>query len=182
MKEFASGAVAFVAAIIGSTSLSGCASSSPPSFEPAKLGATERVHSFDGIYLASQPAPDDLKAAKEAGVKTVLNLRKKEEVDWDEKAVAEGLGLEYDSIPFGATAELTDEVFDETRKILRDAAKRPILVHCASANRVGAVWLAYRVLDDGVPFEAALEEAKQAGLKTAALEEKAKAYIEKQKR
>jgi uncharacterized protein (TIGR01244 family) len=185
MKQSASRAVLSITSMVGSCFLGACASreESAPTFEASKLGAMERVHSFDGIYLASQPAPDDLKAAKEAGVRTVLNLRRKEEVvDWDEKVVAEALGLEYDTVPFGAATELTDDVFDETREILRDTAKRPILVHCASANRVAAVWLAYRVLDDGVPLDAALEEAKAAGLKVTAFEEKARAYIEKQRK
>jgi uncharacterized protein (TIGR01244 family) len=191
MKPSASGDVSFSAAailvaivILGSFVPGGCASpeASAAKFQPAKLGATERVHSFDGIYLASQPSPDDLKIAREAGVKTVVNLRKKEEVEWDEKAVVTGLGLEYDNVPFGSAAELTDDVFNETRRILGDSSKKPLLLHCASSNRVGAVWLAFRVLDEGVPYEKALEEAKAAGLKTAALEEKAKAYIEKQKK
>ena len=185
MKQSASRAVPCITSVVVSCLLGACESpeESAPTFETSKLGAMERVHSFDGIYLASQPAPGDLKVAREAGVKTVLNLRRKDEVvDWDEKVVAEGLGLEYDTVPFGVATELTDDVFDETRGILRDTAKRPILVHCASANRVAAVWLAYRVLDDGVPLDTALEEAKAAGLKVTAFEEKARAYIEKHRR
>jgi uncharacterized protein (TIGR01244 family) len=184
MKQLVSGAVALSIGIIAPCVLGGCASGkeSRARLEPAKLGATERVHAFDGIFLASQPEPDDLKAARDAGVKTVVNLRKGDELKWDEKAVIEGLGLEYHSVPFGTAAELTDDVFTETRKLLADTSKRPLLLHCASANRVGVVWLVHRVVDDGVPYEKALEEAKAAGLKAAPLEEKAREYIEKQKK
>jgi hypothetical protein len=43
---------------------------------------------------------------------------------------------------------------------LRKPGERPLLLHCASANRVGAVWLAHRVLDGGLSYDAALREAE----------------------
>ena len=69
-------------------------------------------------------------------------------------------------------------MLDRTREVLSDHERKPILVHCASANRVGAVWLAHRVLDDGLAYEAALAEAKTVGLKAPALEQRAKEYID----
>lgn len=78
--------------------------------------------------------------------------------------------------------KLTDKVFDETRKLLNDKAKRPLILHCASANRVGAVWLAHRVLDGGLKYEEALSELKTVGLKLPAFEQKAKDYIERKKK
>jgi protein tyrosine phosphatase (PTP) superfamily phosphohydrolase (DUF442 family) len=72
-------------------------------------------------------------------------------------------------------------VFDATRKLLVEA-ERPILVHCASANRTGAIWLVFRVLDTGLEYDAALAEAKQSGLRSAAFEAKAKGYIDRAQR
>jgi protein tyrosine phosphatase (PTP) superfamily phosphohydrolase (DUF442 family) len=69
-------------------------------------------------------------------------------------------------------------VFVEARKQLK-AAERPILLHCGSANRVGAVWLPYRVLDAGLAWDAALAEAKTIGLRTPALEAKAMDYVQR---
>ncbi|MBI1312566.1 methyltransferase domain-containing protein [bacterium] len=51
------------------------------------------------------------------------------------------------------------------------------MVHCASANRVGAVWLAHRVLDAKIPVEASLAEARAVGLRTSAYEQRAYEYI-----
>jgi ubiquinone/menaquinone biosynthesis C-methylase UbiE len=51
------------------------------------------------------------------------------------------------------------------------------MLHCGSANRVGAVWLTYRVLDQGVPIETAIEEAKTIGLRSPEYEAKARDYI-----
>lgn len=65
-----------------------------------------------------------------------------------------------------ATSVLTDAVFDETRAWLTDDGKKPLLLHCHSANRVGAIWLAHRVLDDGLMLAAAEREATLVGLNT----------------
>lgn len=146
--------------------------------EPYSCGSIEKMHTYGGVFLATQPQQADFKQAKEGGIKTVINLRQKEELPWDEEAFVTGLGLEYHNVPFKAPAELTDEVFDRTRSLLGDAAKKPILLHCASANRVGAIWLAHRTLDGGLSYERALEEARVVGLKLPAFEEKAKAYID----
>ena len=145
--------------------------------EPYQCGTVQRIHTLGGVFLASQPATEDFKHAAEGGIKTVLNLRKDGELDWDEKVTVEKLGMSYHALPFKAPAELTDDVLDEARKFLNDTANRPLLVHCASANRVGAVWLAHRVLDAGLSFEEAELEAKQVGLKLPAYTERVKQYI-----
>lgn len=147
--------------------------------EPYACGQVERVYTLGGVFLASQPTADDFLQAKEGGIKTVINLRHPDEVDWDEAALVKGLGMEYHNLPFKAPDELTDQVFDQARKLLAQEEKRPLLMHCSSANRVGAVWLAHRVLDDGLDYEAALQEAKTVGLKLPAYEEQAHDYIQR---
>ena len=148
-----------------------------PQLEPAALGSTENVHRFGDIWLASQPGKDDLEIAKELPIRTVVNLRKKNEVDWDEEAAVRALGMLYQGIPFQTPEELTDAVFDAARRALTDKENAPLLLHCASANRVGTIWLAHRVLDDGLAYEAALREAEAVGLKNPAFRDRAKEYI-----
>ncbi len=148
--------------------------------EPYTCGTVQRLHTLDGIFAGSQPAADDLRHAKENGIRTILNLRpKSEDPGFDEAALVAELGLEYELIPFAAPAELTDEVFERARAVLRDTSRRPVFLHCHSGNRVGAIWAAYRALDGGLSWDAALEEAKQVGLKTPALEQRAKEYVDK---
>ena len=153
----------------------------PKKLEPAKCGSVKQLHVLDDIYLAGQPTAADFQEFKKRGVKSVLNLRTKEELDFDEAKTLKSLGLEYHHIPIASPDSLTDENFDKLRKLLNEKEQRPMVMHCASASRVGAVWLAHRVLDDGLTYEAALAEAKTVGLKTPALEAKAKDYIAKQK-
>jgi hypothetical protein len=55
------------------------------------------------------------------------------------------------------------------------------MLHCGSANRVGAIWLAHRVLNDGVELQTAREEAKEVGLRTVGYEQRALQFIAKEK-
>lgn len=143
----------------------------------AQLGATRNVHSCGSLLVAGQPAPEDVEVIKAKGIKRVVTLREAGEIDWDEAALVKRAGLDFIAVPFALPDSLTDQVFDKVRGLLRDADKTPTLLHCGSANRVGAVWLTHRVLDQGVPLEAALAEARQIGLKTPAYEERAREYI-----
>lgn len=152
---------------------------STTALEPYTCGTIERLHTQGGVFLASQPAADDFRDAKAGGVRTVIDLREPGELtDFDEPAVVGALGLAYHNFGFKAPETLTDSVFDGARAVLNDPQARPILMHCASANRVGAIWLAHRVLDGGLTWEAALEEARTVGLRTPAYEERAKAYVD----
>ncbi len=145
--------------------------------EPATCGTIQRLHTWNGLFLASQPSADDLAQAKSNGIKTVLNLRKPgEPIGFDEAAVVQQLGLTYVTLPFSNKDELTDAVFDRARELL-NGIERPALVHCASANRVGALWLAWRTLDGGLALDAATAEAKSVGLKTPEFEARAKEYV-----
>ena len=147
--------------------------------EACKLGSTYNVHRLGKVYLAGQPSADDFAIAKKDGIKTVINLRMPGEMRFDEKGVLKELRIEYHYLPFAAPDTLKDEIFEKSLKVLGDKKKQPVLLHCASANRVGAIWLVHRVLTDKVPFDKALKEAKEVGLRFPPYEDKAKAYIEK---
>ncbi|MBX3441152.1 MAG: protein tyrosine phosphatase family protein [Planctomyces sp.] len=149
----------------------------PAKLEPAKCGEIDRLHRFGDIFLASQPREEDFKLLKREGVRTVINLREDEEIDWDERAAVERLKLDYEHVPIGSLNKLTDETFDRLRELLLQASERPVVLHCAVANRVGAVWLAHRILDGGLDDEAALKEAKAVGLKSPELEQAARDYV-----
>lgn len=147
------------------------------SLEPYECGSVTRLHTFEGIFLASQPAEADFEQASMGGIRTVINLRHDFEMpDWNEQDVVQGLGLNYIHVPWNGPEELTDEILDTLRLELNQA-ERPILMHCASANRVGAVWLAYRMLDSGLSADEAKAEAKVVGLKSPAYEAKVLDYV-----
>lgn len=145
----------------------------------AQLGKTSPVHAVGNIYLAGQPEQADLAGIADRGIKRVVSLRKPGELDWDEAAAVRAAGMEYVAIPFDGPEELTDEVFARAQQVLKENADEPLLLHCGRANRVGAVWMVHRVLDDGVGIDAALAEAKTVGLRTPEYITKAQDYIKR---
>ena len=150
---------------------------SAPELKSVQLGDTQNVHSFRKNLLCGQPSAEDFAEAKKRGIKVVVTLRTKGEVDWDEPGLVKGLGLGFHEFGFRAPETLTDAVLDGSLKILADAKSKPVMLHCGSANRVGAVWLAHRVLNDGLPVDAARREAATVGLRTTGYEERALDYI-----
>ena len=130
-----------------------------------------------------QPRPTHFAELKARGVKAVLNLRRPgEHRAEEEKAAVEQAGLKYFNIPV-VYGEPTDAQVDEFLKITDDPVNRPMFIHCTAAIRVGAFWLIRRVVRDGMPWDAALAEARKVGLVNAPhLEEFAKGYVERRKK
>jgi uncharacterized protein (TIGR01244 family) len=125
-----------------------------------------------------------LEGLKQDGFKAVINLRQASErgANIDEnRARAEALGLKYLHIPFNGAAP-DNKTFDDFLNAVADKSNQPVFVHCASANRVGAVWLAKRVLQDGWTIEKATQEARLIGLSAAPLEQFALKYISEHKK
>jgi uncharacterized protein (TIGR01244 family) len=113
------------------------------------------------------------------GFKSVINLRLATEANANierNAAHAKSLGLNYIHIPFSG-AKPDPAVVDRFLAAIADKANQPVYVHCASATRVGAVWLVKRVLQDGWPVEKATAEARLIGLGNPALEKFALEYI-----
>ena len=121
------------------------------------------VEPIDGISAAGQPDAAALKVFAEQGYTTVIDLRAKpENRGMDEAAVINDLGMEYVVIEIDKPEDIN---FDNARaldKLIADA-EGPVLVHCKSSNRVGAL-LALRESLHGADNAAALEYGKEAGM------------------
>ncbi len=152
----------------------------PAALVPAELGSAERVHECGGFLLTSQPAAADLELAAKRGVRTVIDQRKlTEDRGFNEATLVLSLDMAYINPSFSKPEELTDRMFEESREVMR-SAQRPVLMHCQSGNRTGTMWLVYRVLDEGIPLEQALVEAKTIGLRSPEYEAKAREYVERE--
>ena len=155
-------------------------SSAPPNtLKETTLGTTQNVHQVGNLFLAGQPSEADFKILKQRKITRVITLRTDSEIEWDEAAVARAVGMIYTKIQISGLAAMNDKAFDAVRKQLKIGEKTGTLLHCASANRVGAVWLVYRVLDQGVELEKAVKEAKEVGMRVPIFETKARDYIKK---
>ena len=129
------------------------------------------------VATAGQPSDQALADIQKAGFKTIINLRTEQEGSLEEKPKVEALGLEYHNIPIGSDG-ISREQVALFEKILGDSKTHPVFVHCASSNRVGAMWFIHQVLGEGKDEASALEEAKKAGLKPS-LEGTAREFVEK---
>jgi len=116
---------------------------------------------------------------KKDGFKSVINLRMASEPGAnieENQAKAKELGLNYVHIPFSGGSP-DPKVIDTFLTTIANKANQPAYVHCGSAQRVGAVWLAKRVLQDNYSIEKATEEAHNIGLTNPGLEKFALQYI-----
>jgi len=118
------------------------------------------------LVTAGQPSVDDLDKLAKRGIKIVINLRTTKEMKKiKEQEEVEKRGMVYVSIPIDGSDGIT---LDNAKKL--DAAmndlKQPVLVHCASSNRVGGL-LAYRAfVIEHKDAEQALSFGKSAGMKS----------------
>jgi uncharacterized protein (TIGR01244 family) len=115
------------------------------------------------ITVAGQVSPEELKQAAREGFKSVLNLRAAEEEGYlpDERQQAEAAGLRYASIPV-KKEEISDAL---TTQVLAqmDELPKPILVHCASGMRAGAMAFMHMATREGLSAQEALSRAQEAG-------------------
>lgn len=131
----------------------------------------------DGVVGGGTPAPETLTEAASRGIKAVVDLRTPEEgTAEEEKKVVEN-GMSYFNVPI--TGENLDvERVNRLAQILEDPSNRPVLVHCNSGNRVGAVWALYAFYNKEMDPAAALGEGIRAGLKKPELKKKVRDILE----
>lgn len=135
----------------------------------------------ENFAAAGQPSEQAFGKIAESGYRSVLNLRTESEMDLArERELVEKTGMRYISIPVAGNA-LKPELADQFLSAVKDKANHPMMIHCGSANRVGAFWMIYRVVEQGWPEEKALEEATQIGLRSPAMKKFAEEYITSRK-
>ena len=130
----------------------------------AEVAAAGAVQPVDGITAAGQPDEKTLKVFAGSGYVAVIDMRGPDEergMD-DEPAMVESLGLKYVAFPLASNEDIS---FANARELDTLLAKfdGPVLVHCASGNRIGAI-LALRESLNGASDAEALAYGKRAGL------------------
>lgn len=129
------------------------------------------------LYSAGQPSAAQLQQAAAAGVTTVIDLRQPDEDrGFDETLAAERLGLRYVRIPVAGAAGLSEANARALRVALAQS-QGPVLVHCASGNRAGAL-LALLQARGGASVDQALQFGRDAGMTS--LEAPTRALLEQQ--
>lgn len=121
------------------------------------------VHQANAL-ASGQPTEEQFRTLADNGVKHIVNLRGPDEQDWDEAALVESLGMQYHSIPVVGAEGINSENAQTLSRLLADISGEPVLVHCASSNRVGALIAISAHEEQGMDLEAAIAEGKSWGL------------------
>lgn len=150
------------AVAIGCCALSGCAS---PLVQTRVPEVAEAVSPSRGIVSAGRLKPEDIARLKDAGIEHVIDLTPDDETpDFDEANAVRSADIDYSNLPVRGAADLTRENVLAFDQLMRNA-KRPVLVHCASGNRVGAMAALRSAWVDGKSEEDAIAIGKAWGLK-----------------
>ncbi len=115
-----------------------------------------------GVVTGGQPTLEQLRQARDAGFTTVINLRAAGEPGTGREDV-EALGMRYVPIPVDGTAGVTEANARALSWALEEA-DGPVIVHCGSGNRVGALFALKAFHVDGRSAQEALDLGLEAGL------------------
>lgn len=120
----------------------------------------------NGLCTGGRPRPEHLQDAAEKGVRMVINLCPPSEAqDYDEAALVAQLGMHYVNIPVAGPADLTLKNAELLAAAMAEAgADYPVLLHCASGNRVGALLAVKAYCINQLSPAQALELGRRAGL------------------
>ena len=128
------------------------------------INAVYRIATMNGeIYVGGQPTQASLAQLKKWQVKTIVDLRQKNEMKFDEAAAAKKLGINYVNIPADASV-ITKDSITEFNKTVGELSAYPIFVHCTSGQRAAMFMVINDVMENKTPVDAAIEDAKNFGL------------------
>jgi uncharacterized protein (TIGR01244 family) len=116
---------------------------------------TDGIYNFiridDRVATSGQPTAAQMAAARDEGIRVVVNLAPTGEVTGvldDEAETVRSLGMEYHHLPI-PWDDPRPEHFDAFAEIMDGVAEDKVLVHCAANYRVTAFYALYAMRRDG---------------------------------
>jgi len=117
------------------------------------------------LYRGAQPKASGLQRLKEIGVKTIVNLRGKDEHTRAESEEARTLGLRYYNVSLPEFSSPNDKDVEQVLDIISTAENQPVFVHCRHGeDRTGTIIACYRIRHDGWTAAQAKKEAERRGM------------------
>ena len=138
---------------------------------PETLDATSYRRLSPSLAAAGRPSPEALAKLKESGFRTAIDLRQPAEGVAIVRQAVEEQGLTFVSVPVSPNTFSLEDV-KKVEAVLKDQAAAPVLLFCASSNRVGGV-IAVIEYRRGRTKDEAIAEGKKAGLSSSAMEKAA---------
>jgi len=123
------------------------------------------------ILSSGQPTQEQLAVMAASGVRHVVNLRTEgEQVDFDEQQAVESLGMNYYSLPVAGAGGINGSNAGSLLGILAATAGEPVLIHCATGNRVGGL-MAVSHFANSANVDAAMAEGERWGMTSERLQQ-----------
>eukprot|EP00697_Spironema_sp_BW2_P005231 gnl/Spiro4/17270_TR9192_c0_g1_i1.p1 gnl/Spiro4/17270_TR9192_c0_g1~~gnl/Spiro4/17270_TR9192_c0_g1_i1.p1 ORF type:complete len:346 (-),score=34.39 gnl/Spiro4/17270_TR9192_c0_g1_i1:100-1137(-) len=119
------------------------------------------------VSMSGQPTELGFLALQKAGVRSVLSLRTLQEGVAAERSLVTPLGIRFFNVPIDPSASADQMLNDQNVQMFADVVHdcpKPLLIHCLSGPRAGALWYTYRTLYEGTHIDEALAEARHIGL------------------
>ena len=130
------------------------------------------------LYRGAQPRAGGLQKLKGIGIKTIVNLRGKDEHTGAESQEARLLGLRYYNISLPEFSSPKDADVQRVLDIINATRNQPVFIHCRHGeDRTGTIIACYRISHDGWTAAAAKKEAEQRGMSWTQV--RMKRYIDK---
>lgn len=137
----------------------GCSPTGPKNPQWAQPLADDEIPNFHRVsadlYRGGQPTAEGFRHLAAQGVHTVINVRRQHS---DQELLA-GTGLQYVEIPCTAWDANQIDKAAQFLRVLADANRRPVFVHCNfGGDRTGMMVAAYRLAMCGWSKQQAMEE------------------------
>ena len=124
---------------------------------------SNRGEPLEGVTTAAQPNATNLQDLADSGYAMIIDLRRpEEERGFEEELEVERLGMSYVSIPVDGANGVTYQNAELLNQAL-GMSEGPVLIHCGSGNRAGAL-LSLQQRLNGVDNETALEIGRAGSL------------------
>ncbi|MFT7432432.1 MAG: hypothetical protein ACI9TY_000044 [Alphaproteobacteria bacterium] len=107
--------------------------------------------------------PDAAKDLQTAGFKSVIDIRQKREGTEKEEKYITNADMIYHNFPISGSTAFIDANVKIFAKLISESEK-PLLVHSASGNRVGALW-AQHLIDEGMDIDEAISIGLRMGMR-----------------
>ena len=141
--------------------LPGLASEIPKALQ----GVMNLRHPSSTLYVSGQPKPEAFAEFARAGVKNVISLRPPQETPgFDEAEIVAKAGMAYYNIPIRGAVDLTRDNMQKLDALLGKIGKEPVLIHCSSSNRVGALMALRAAWVQKASVEDALKTGERYGI------------------
>ena len=117
----------------------------------------------EGVLAGGQPTVEQLYDLAAAGYRTVINMRLPDEQGSTQAPSVEAAGMTYVTVPIEGAAGLSEERARAFADVLAEV-EHPVVVHCGSGNRVGALFALKAFYVDGATADEAIQFGLDAGM------------------